>query len=450
MSEERPLLADSLEVREVDALPTFDQISHGEIFALSLSTNTTPLTHGIHRFPAKFIPQIPAWALDNFGSRESVTLDPFCGSGTTLVEGLLRGGVNIGLDIDPLARMITRAKTTSASADTLEALSGEIQARWTAPAPQLRTSMTGVKNFEHWFQTPQWGWVQSLFEIIPEMKCSDDERLFLMTVFSSILRRVSNADDQSQKTYVSGTLPKSPPDVRETFFRSMKRAVGGQSDLTLKRNSHASISVPADGDGTNIQLASDSVDLAVTSPPYLDSVDYMYNMMIEYFWLGPLLGVEDRLTFNRLRRESVGAKSPLNQTPLPEYLEDLIRLDDLPTARRTAASEYFALMASHFREISRVLKPGMRYVFVVGNSQSRSNVIPMHDALVRQAAAEGLSLEKAFGYRIRRHYMKFPRAGRGGIILVDWVLVLKKTGEKHVGSPLPLPWVTLDRDAVAH
>ena len=47
--------------------------------------------------------------------------------------------------------------------------------------------------------------------------------------------------------------------------------------------------------------------------------------------------------------------------------------------------------------------------------------------------------------------MKFPRAGRGGIILIDWVIVLRKSSERTAApSRLPLPWVTLDADAVAH
>ncbi len=66
------------------------------------------------------------------------------------------------------------------------------------------------------------------------------------------------------------------------------------------------------------------------------------------------------------------------------------------------------------------------------------------------AAAAGFELERAFGYRIRRHYMKFPRHGRGGIILIDWVLVLRKQASANQAATPPLRWVTLAPDAVAH
>jgi hypothetical protein len=122
----------------------------------------------------------------------------------------------------------------------------------------------------------------------------------------------------------------------------------------------------------------------------------------------------------------------------------------MPPARRAAATTYFALMERHFHEMARVLRPGARYVFVVGNSQTVSDVVPLHESLVRLAGAAGLSLERAFGYRIRRHYMKFPRNGRGGIILIDWVLVLRNQASADGPGSLPRHWVTLAPEAVAH
>ena len=68
----------------------------------------------------------------------------------------------------------------------------------------------------------------------------------------------------------------------------------------------------------------------------------------------------------------------------------------------------------------------------------------------RAQGGVGLTLERAFGYRIRRHYMKFPRRGRGGIILIDWVLVFRKGASAGAPAALPRHWVTLAPGAVAH
>lgn len=452
MTVRRPDGIDSIRFDEVDAFPPLAEIGHGQLFTLSLSGNTTAFTHGLHRFAAKYIPQVPAWALDTFGGRATVALDPFMGSGTTLVEGILRGGTSIGVDIDPLARFIARAKVTPVDHERIADLGLKLAARWHAPAPDttLRRPMPDVDNFGHWFGDVQWGWLQSLLDAILALDCTDDERRFLLVVFSSTLRWVSNADDQSQKTYVSGTLPKKPPAVADVFWRFLRRAVAGLADLNRKRHSESVALIPDDADATDLGLAPESVDLAVTSPPYLDSVDYPYNMMLEYFWLGPLLGVPDRKRFNDLRRRPIGAKNPAERIALPSALAGLVPLDAMPPGRREAARTYFGLMERHFAEMARALKPGAGYVFVVGNSQTLVGVVPLHDALVRLAASAGLGLERAFGYRIRRHYMKFPRNGRGGIILIDWVLVFRKQRSAEPPEPLPLPWVTLAPEAVAH
>jgi hypothetical protein len=108
-------------------------------------------------------------------------------------------------------------------------------------------------------------------------------------------------------------------------------------------------------------------------------------------------------------------------------------------------------MARHFASAAKVMKSNAPYVLVIGNSQTKKGVLPIHDSLIRLAADAGLGFEKAFAYRIRRHYMKFPRKGRGGIITMDWVIVMRKTnGRAPYPDRLPLPDFTLRDDEVAN
>ena len=438
--------------REVSSFPPFEEISNGELFSLSLSSDSANLTHGLHRFPAKYVPRVPAWALDEFASKNDVVLDPFCGSGTTLVEALSRCKVSIGMDCDPLACMIAAAKTSTLGHDRIHELGQQIRKSWHRAAPELDAPMPGVINFGHWFSESAWGDLQSLFATISRLDCTKQERNFLLCIFSSVLRYVSNADDQTQKTYVSGTLRKYPPEVASTFWRSFAKALTGIRELDAFRLQEAEVRIIR-GDATDIQLKPGSIDLVVTSPPYLDSVDYMYNLMLEYFWLGPLLGVPDRKTFNQMRRVPTGAKNPLAKGPsnLPSCLADLISEIDIPSSRISATRSYCASMAQHFRSAARIMKRHARYVLVIGNSKSGKGVLPIHDSLIRLAGDAGFAFEKAFAYRIRRHYMKFPRAGRGGIITMDWIIILKNTEEQtRYPGRLPLPDFTLRGDEVAN
>jgi hypothetical protein len=192
--------------QEVPTFPNFEAIRHGELFSLSLSNRTANLTHGLHRFAAKYIPRIPAWALDQFASSNDVILDPFCGSGTTLVEALGRTQKAIGVDRDGLACLISRAKTSDISSGRMQSLGDRVRQTWVPLKSDLVVPIEGVPNFSHWFSQTAWGELQTLLASIDAVDCTEAERDFLICVFSSILRYVSNADDQTQKTYVSGTL----------------------------------------------------------------------------------------------------------------------------------------------------------------------------------------------------------------------------------------------------
>lgn len=438
--------------REVSRFPPFGTISNGELFSLSLSNKTANLTHGLHRFAGKYIPRIPAWVLDEFAGENDVILDPFCGSGTTLVEALSRCRMSIGIDCDPLPCLITKAKTSPIRHARIQELGHQLRKTWPGPAAELRVPMVGLANFGHWFSETAWGYLQSLLSAVMDLECTKAERDFLLCIFSSVIRYVSNADDQTQKTYVSGTLKKRPPAVGPTFWKAFGKALIGLRELERTRLPKAAARV-IQGDASNIELAPASVDLVITSPPYLDSVDYMYNFMLEYFWLGPLVGVPDRQTFNKMRRSPTGAKNPLAKdlSHLPTCLSGLISEKDILPKRISATRAYCAGMARHFTSASRVMKSNAHYVLVIGNSQTGQGVLPIHDSLIRLAAEAGLSFQKAFAYRIRRHYMKFPRQGRGGIITMDWVIILKKTqGRVHYPGRLPLPDFTLRGDEVAN
>lgn len=441
------------DLAEVLEFPRLEDIGFGDILALSLSSRTNELTHGLHRFPAKYIPQVPRWALREFARPGDVVLDPFLGSGTTLVEAACFPVQAIGLDFDPLAVEIALAKADPPSSNAVEVAWRALMSEWRDQGDERsRLPMIGVTNDEHWFDASTRRSLSGLLAALEAVDPPPKVRRFLLVLLSSILRRVSRADDQSMKTYVSGTNPKQPPPVEDVLGRAYERALSGLREFELQRDPIAGRPTITRGDARDLQLPDGSVDLIVTSPPYLDSVDYQYNLMAEYFWLGPGLGILDRQSFNRLRRLSAGAKRPLKATAtLPPVLRDLVDMEDVAPARAHAAITYLADLDRHFHEAARCMRIGGRYVLVIGNSSSEQKQIPVHDCLLRLAQSHGLALKHAFGYRLRRHYMRFPRSGRGGIILIDWIIVLERRGAfVEPAARLPQLHWTLPPDAVAH
>jgi len=89
------------------------------------TANTKIYTHGIHQYPAMFIPQVIRKLIKEYTNENDVVLDIFCGSGTTMVECILTGRGSMGIEINPLAVLLAKVKTTPIDIDHfLEAYKG--------------------------------------------------------------------------------------------------------------------------------------------------------------------------------------------------------------------------------------------------------------------------------------------------------------------------------------
>ena len=277
-----------------------DKIKQGSILNI-FTNNVTAHTHGFHKYPAKFIPHIPKWAINKYltGLKRKTILDPFCGSGTTLVEGLLAGHNVIGIDIDPLSCLISKVKTTNINASELNEVSDWL-------VKEINKKKRGefkpeCETIEHWFPKEtinKLSIIRTLINQIPERfgdnKSIKDIQHLLTICFSSIIRRVSYADNESQKTYVSHTHIKTPEEPLSLFISQLnlfkERITKFSENIRPKLKNQIICSSSADS--LKVRLKDQSIDLAITSPPYIKAIDYIYNQMVELFWIGDLFGVQ--------------------------------------------------------------------------------------------------------------------------------------------------------------
>src|SRR5690606_19395888 len=115
------------------------------------------VTHGLHPYPAKFIPHIPRELIKAYSRPGETVWDPMCGSGTSLVEAALGGREAIGSDINPIAILASKAKTTpltSRSRDEIRGLLLRIRVNstvWPGGRPDRRPVIPEFHNREHWF-----------------------------------------------------------------------------------------------------------------------------------------------------------------------------------------------------------------------------------------------------------------------------------------------------------
>ena len=136
---------------------------------------------------------------------------------------------------------------------------------------------------------------------------------FLTVCFSATIRRASNADNQTMKTYVSHTHVKKLEDPRELFRATLLDYANRIRTYATLRHSSSQTTVVSDLDART--LATDwlerglpQVDLAVTSPPYIKSVDYIYNQMAELFLIGDRWGLEDQKAQNAFKMLYMGTE----------------------------------------------------------------------------------------------------------------------------------------------
>lgn len=390
-------------------------------------------THKFHRFPGKFIPHIPRWAIKKYAnmSRPSKIIDPFCGSGTTLVEAALMGHQPYGFDVDPIACLISRVKTTPIAEENLVRVVEDINERLkTARSGAFRPS---IPTLHHWFSESAVEELSALRGIIEVYRHDTTIFDFLAVVFLSVIRRVSNADNQTQKTYVSHTHLKTPERAIPLFTSNLFEYSARILEFSKKvKMLHGTLVISSDARTVSQswdKLKTPKADLVITSPPYVKSVDYVYNQMAEYFWIGDLFEMETQSKQNTYKARYIGTEKVPSSEFSSVTTTGMQNVDEIVSQIRTTSPKnayitwrYFVDLRAHFMSISDILAPGAHYISVVGDSTINGIPILTHELLRETAEPAGFEFKEMFPYEIRNRYMRFPRMDRGGIVKYDWVI----------------------------
>lgn len=251
--------------------------------------------HDLHPYPARFIPQIPKTLIEALSSPGETIIDPFCGGGTTLVEASLLGRDSIGTDINPLAILISRAKTTPLSGIQIQAISELSQQAMhlsfirEGRAPLFASVTTepsgkipNIPNLPRWFQ-PQVISELSALNVLLDGLPDEPSRTFCQVALSSILVRVSNQDSETRYTARDKAIAKGS--VFALFSHSLNSMLRSIQQYQLVRQP---VRVQAEiMDARKLDVIPDrSCHLVVTSPPYPNAFDYHLYHRHRLFWLG--------------------------------------------------------------------------------------------------------------------------------------------------------------------
>lgn len=409
----------------VESLP-FD-INDGDVFSIA-QNNPNSYTHCFFKYPCKFIPEIPRWAIKRYNSNDNtIVYDPFSGSGTTLVESAICGYPSYGSEIDKTANLITKVKSTRLNPgqiNSLDKIYNDLLAL--AINPKAPSIIPVMDNITHWFSEEA---INKLGRIKKGIDGITDQgiRDFFTVCFASIIKKVSFCDDISPKPYVSTRVKKCPPDVIKEFSSTFAR----YKDCIIEFSSLRSISPQILPGGAFGLTEKDRFTLAITSPPYINAFDYARSMRLENLWLGfeteesirkgkkEYVGTESIKDYNSFSSADFMKESPL----LVHYLESIYKVD---VKRAAVVNKFFCDMKTNLLLTHNALKEGGHYIIVIGNSEIRKTEICSWEVLKEIAVSIGYHYDYHFSYMIKNPYIRIPRSGQGGKIAMDYVLVLSK------------------------
>jgi len=360
---------------------------------------TQYLTHKFHSYPARFIPQIPLTFIKLFTKEGETVLDPMCGCGTTLVEAFLNNRNSIGNDFNPLATLISKVKITLIPDTKFNCLKKKLQE---------------MKRY----LTLGYGKDNKRVESLPNRKIS---KLFDKIVISKLeiirdavleIREECKDDD----IYDLGRVALSSAiwslvesggglDVGELFLKKinfMEKELKNMSEIVREPPKVRIIT----GDARRLDVESNSVDLIVTSPPYVNALDYYRVYMYNMLWLD--------MDFDLFKKYEIGAHS--------HFIYNRFRL----------LSEYLGDMLRVMVEMNRVLKKNKLCVIVVGNSSLEYELIESYKFFAEMSKFVGFKVIKTYFRNIDKT-KKYANADIGKID-DEYILVLQKVANSDVAS----------------
>jgi hypothetical protein len=320
----------------------------------------------IHPFPARMASEITDRALDRLPPH-SVVLDPMCGSGTTLRSAAERGLTAIGVDIDPLATLMAKVWSHPLHPSRLLHDANLIVERASALSsrPQLSWHDAETERFvEYWFAARQREQLTRLAMVLRTSRVSS--RNALMVCLSRIIitkdRGASLARDASHSR-PHKSWQDNDYDVYEGFLRSCRTVAARLRPEALR----STVQIIR-GDCRRLSfLGENQIDCAITSPPYLNALDYMRGHRLSLVWLG--FSVADTRS---IRRISIGAERNLRDgQKISQYLSSVAGNTSLSDRMVGWIRRFHCDSVLTIRELRRVVRPGGAVVLVVGNSVLR-------------------------------------------------------------------------------
>lgn len=403
-------------------------------------------SHAIFKYPAKFHPPVARSLIEQFSSMGDTVYDPFCGSGTLLVEASAMHRAAVGSDVDPVALFVSRVKTTRCDSTVLESvratvvklirealpdrsfytamvrddfsseeLDAELQAREAVAPP--------IPNIDHWFRRYVVRDLSVIRQIIYSIPPSN-ERDVVFLGFLAGIRSVSNADPvpvsglevtrHMRNRDELGRIVDTPTISLRYIERAVRAATVSGEFL------HAPVSVVrADATDMSDEMRPYGIDTLITSPPYANAVDYYRRHSLEMYWGGM---VDDAVGRKSLIPSYIGKHRVAKNHPhlgmfyeLPPTLSTIYeKMLQSDVARARDLQAYVGSMGRFLGQAAELLPSRAKMVLVVGDSTWRGNMVSTAESLV-ELAINDFELIQVYSYPLKNRYMSYARKNNADI-----------------------------------
>ena len=332
--------------------------------------NTKTYTHGFHTYPAMFIPQVARKLLLEFSQPGDTVADIFCGSGTTLVEAMMLERNAIGIELNPLACLITRAKTTPIEPDRLVQAYQQITDHY-KKNPMQPITFPKASNMDYWFSPEAMGELNALKQAI--LKIENQVMVdFFFVAFSEIVRKISFTKNgefklvRDKNKVANGT----DLDTISAFGEVAQNNIAAMRSFCLDSSPDVNVRI-IHGDSTrDLDLPDESIDFILTSPPYGDSrstVAYGQFSRLSAQWLDMLPQDKkdiDRDLLGGNKNGDLNSAVTMHSDLLKQSLQ-LIAEQNERRAREVAS--FYQDLQCTFECASRLLKRDKYFIVVIGN-----------------------------------------------------------------------------------
>lgn len=418
-------------------------------------------SHGWHRYIGRFPPHVVRALINHFDAKPGdVVLDPFVGSGTTLVECRLLGIKAIGIEITPLSSLISRAKSQFPTDVNylvkLVAVFEEFyQQRWsqflqdrdltTLPYEEIinrpGNSVPMFANYEKWFTKEALLGVSIVVEFAQSVE--GYHRDFVCCALSANMRSIGNVDvDVVRAEYRK--KPRLNVDVLKLVSRWMKRMT---SDIQEMVSSHVHLIA----DPTNIEVIENdildtdfpahSVDFIITSPPYgVEASSYIRTHLLSYRTLQPILNYDPYSTNKKIigSEYADGDFSPISSLKTahisPSYVEFFEQqyesgISAKVVSRNSMMMRFFDEMVESSRLFSKWLRPNGRIAFIVGNKRIGNTLVPTDKIIAEIFGAMGLRLDQVISQKLKTNNSNSEVPWQERTIQDEFIMLFTKTDD---------------------